>query len=183
MRRPVLRFSMALVAALTAFAAAFAQLQTHARSNADDSLKTFLQEYLRALHSDDEAVKYSAAPVDLNGDGVKEIIVYVTGPSTCGSGGCITLILARKGSSYRVVTEITITRPPIRVLPGLSRGWHNISVWVRGGGILPGYEAELEFNGETYPSNPTLPPARRLDQKVAGQVVIAASQSGEFLYP
>ncbi len=57
------------------------------------------------------------------------------------------------------VTNISITRPPIRVLPTVTHGWHDLGVMVAGGGIIPGYEARLRFDGHSYPSNPTVPSA------------------------
>lgn len=151
---------------------------------AEDSLKRFLQDYVRtaSLH-DDKTPRYIAAFVDLNGDGKNEAIVYLVGRWWCGSGGCPTLILASKGSSYSVVSDISITQLPIRVLTNTSNGWHNIGVRVQGGGIQPGYEAELRFNGKTYPENPSVPPARRLTAKAAGKIVINSSQNGIPLYP
>lgn len=127
--------------------------------------------------------QYTAALLDLNGDGAPEGIVYLTGQSWCGSGGCTTVILARDHKVWRVVTKIAITRPPIRVLEERSNGWRAISVWVGGGGIQPGYEAELLFNGKTYPSNPSIPPARRLLHKAAGKLVIPSPPGGVPLNP
>jgi hypothetical protein len=148
------------------------------------SLQKFLQNYLRILSSsdDDKTTRYFNAFVDLNDDGIPEVIVYVTGQTWCGSGGCMTLVLVGKDCSSRVVTKISITRPPIRILTDASNGWRNIGVWVQGGGIQPGYEAELPFDGQTYPTNPSTPPARRLTRKIAGEVVVPASEHGTLLY-
>jgi len=153
-------------------------------STAQESLRTFLQHYLRGPSRDeDKTTRYFVALVNLSTDGTPEAIVYLTGNGWCGSGGCNTLILGRDGSSWRVVTNITITRPPIRVLSNTSNGWHTIGVWVQGGGIQPGYEAELRFDGKTYPRNPSTPPARPLEGKAAGEVVVPSSQVGTPLYP
>ena len=116
----------------------------------------------------DPATRYPHAFVHLDGHGRKEVIVYVDGRDWCGTGGCNTSVLAPQGPSYRVVSSITITRPPIRVLAARSHGWHNIAVWVAGGGIRPGYEAELTFSGKTYALNPSVAPARRLALKGSG---------------
>ena len=43
----------------------------------------------------------------------------------------------------------------------------------QGGGIQPGYEAELRFDGKTYPANPSVPPARPLKGKPEGEMLIA----------
>ena len=45
-------------------------------------------------------------------------------------------------------------------------------VFVAGGGILPGYYAELRFNGKTYPDNPTVKPAKQITSKPRGTVLI-----------
>jgi hypothetical protein len=92
------------------------------------------------------------------------------------------LVLEPKRTSFRVVTETTITRLPIRVLATKLNGWHDISVRVQGGGIQPGYEARLSFDGKTYPSNPSVPPAQRVVGKIAGEVVVPLSAEGTPLY-
>ena len=176
---------VACLAFLVAACPAQAQLKSGAPSTAvEDSLKTFLRSYLSDSPGDvDETTQYSAAFVDLSGNGKQEVIVYVSGRSWCGTGGCRTLILARKGSSYREVTHITITWLPIRVLKTSSHGWRSISVHVAGGGIRPGYDAELRFDGTTYPSNPAVPPALPLAATVAGEVVLSGWEKVTPLYP
>ena len=135
-------------------------------------LKAFLREYLEiASGPPDWKTYYKAVQVDLDNDGAKEIIVYVAGRGWCGSGGCVLLILRPNGSSFCVVGRTTITNPPITVLPALYNGWHSIAVLVRGGGV-PGYEAELRFDGKAYPSNPSVPPARPLPSGSSGDIVI-----------
>ena len=141
------------------------------------SLEVFLRNYLKVpLPGNDQATTYDSAFVDLNGDKTQEAVVYVTGGGWCGSGGCLTLILRSVGSSYRVVGNVPITRPPIRVLQTTKNGWCDLSVWVRGGGVLPGYEAILPFNGTKYPSNPSMAPARRMRGALAGEVLIAGDR-------
>ena len=130
----------------------------------------------------DSEVRYARAFVDLNGDKKKEAIVYLVGQWWCGSGGCPTLILKRTGSSFGIVTSISITRPPIKVLSTRSNGWRDISVWVQGGGIQPGYAAKLQFDGKTYPSNPSTPPARRLENHVGGIEVIQSIDGAQPLH-
>jgi hypothetical protein len=179
------RATGAALGLLASFCLAVAQRPPKAQFSEDeDSLKRFLQRGLKEPSlDDDKTTKYLAAFVDLNGDGISEAIVYVTGQTWCGSGGCNLLILARSGASWKKVTAMTITRTPIRVLTRASNGWRNITVLVQGGGIQPGYEAELQFDGKTYPTNPSVPPARRLTREVAGQIVLASSQDGTPLWP
>ena len=146
-----------------------------------DSLATFLRDYLRELRADEKTAEYFSAVADLKGDGTKELIVYFTDRHSCGSGGCATLILVPAGPSYKVVTKITIAWPPIRVLDTKSHGWHDIAVRVQGGGIQPGYEAKLSFNGKTYPTNPSMPPAHRLLAEAPGTVVVPLDAKGKPL--
>ncbi len=162
-------------------ASCFAQLERQPISSQKNSLRKFLQDY--AGDSDDEkTTRYDSAFVDLKDDGAREVIVYLSGDGWCGSGGCTTLVLAPDGLSYRVVSKITITRPPIRVLTSRSNGWRNISVQVRGGGVQPGYEAELMFDGKSYPLNPSTPPAQHLPGKTAGEIVVPYEGEGTPLY-
>ena len=151
-------------------------------SASDESIRTFVRGYVKADSSDKEMV-YSRALVDLNDDGTNEAIVYLGGHEWCGSGGCTMLLLRPEGSIYRLITRVTITQTPVRVLNSRSHGWHDIAVSVRGGGIQPGYEALLRFNGRTYPTNPSVPPAQRVTQRPPGKVVIPASPVWIPLHP
>ena len=130
----------------------------------------------------DPTARYSASFADLNGDGRKEALVYVS-QGWCGSGGCPLFILTPQGRSWRLVTRTTVTSPPIRVLASTSHGWRDIGVRVRGGGIQPGYEARLSFDGTKYPSNPSVPPARPNRSKGGGWTVIGNERPGNRLYP
>lgn len=150
-------------------------------SRQEVTLRGFLQDYMRSSY-DSSTTRYISAFASLGGLKTKDVIVYFTDQHSCGSGGCTTLILAPSGHSYRVVTSITIGWPPIRVLASKSNGWHDISLWVQGGGIQPGYEATLSFDGVSYPSNPSVLPARRAENKAEGKIVISATAQGKLLY-
>jgi hypothetical protein len=138
-------------------------------TQAGQSLQAFLRSFDSGLKD-----RFVAAFADLNDDGRQEAIVYLTSSDWCGSGGCTTLILTREGDSWRLLTEVTVTRPPIRALALKSNGWRSIGVWVQGGGVQPGFEAELRFDGKTYPQNPTTPPARPLAERAEGETLIAS---------
>lgn len=154
--------------------------------NRGNSLKAYLQNFVGESDPSlekDKQTEYSAVFVDLKDDGSKEVIVYLSGQAWCGSGGCTMLIVAPQDQSYRVVTEVPITRLPIRMLATKSNGWHDIGVVVAGGGILQGYEAKLSFDGRRYPHNPSTAPAHRLNTKVKGTVVMPSTVVAEPLYP
>jgi hypothetical protein len=135
---------------------------------ASDALQSHIN---KALQSPTD-VGFRAAEADLNGDGKDEVVVYVTSPDYCGSGGCVTLVLQRAGDGYRTMMRASVTRPPIRVLETRHHGWKDIGVTVSGGGAGSPHEAAMEFDGRRYPSNPTAPPARPV-QAAAGVTLIA----------
>ena len=136
-----------------------AQSQHQARSVQRESVAAFLKSYMEHEQREkDTTTQYLLAMVNLKDDGAPVVIVYVSGRTWCGSGGCTMLVLVPKDDSFNVVAKTTVTQLPVRVLTTRSNGWHDIGVWVQGGGIQPGYEAGLSFNGRTYPSNPTVPP-------------------------
>ncbi len=125
-----------------------------------------LEAALRGLHADDGALTYAQASVDLNGDGTDEVLAYVMGPMVCGSGGCNLYVLAPDGGNggegWRVVTRTSVTRTPVGVLTTSTNGWRDLAVSIGGGGANAGW-VRLTFDGRTYPSNPTAPPATPLD--------------------
>jgi hypothetical protein len=176
------KISAAFLTLLAAFAMSVVSARAQPKTDtpalaAEKSVTKFLQARYR-----DKTTQYIAAFTDLNGDGTPEALVYLIGSEVCGSGGCNLLILEKNGDSWKIVTRTTVTQLPIRVLSATSYGWHNITVWVQGGGIQPGYEAELRFNGKTYPGNPSAPPAQRLKRKAAGKVAIDSKQTSRHLY-
>lgn len=148
-----------------------------------ERLRACLKRYLDESYEDGhQETRFIAKYAHLKLAGAPQIVVYFTDPKSCGSGGCTTLVLTPEGSSYRVVSSMTIVWPPIRVLNSQSHGWRDLAVRVRGGGIIPGYEAVLPFDGSTYPTNPSVPPSRRLRRAASGSVLIRALEQGIGLY-
>jgi hypothetical protein len=172
---------IAVVAGVVFSAHCFPQGEQQPRSNQNESLKIFLRDYLANSRSDDrEPTRYTSAFVDLKDDGSKEVVVYVTGDFWCGSGGCMTLILEHKGSSFKVVSKMMTTLLPIRALTTKSNGWHDISVMARvwyGEGNVYSREQKLSFNGKSYRTS-----TQRSVEKLAGEVVIPATEEGTPLY-
>ncbi|MCB2049951.1 MAG: hypothetical protein KDE63_00845 [Novosphingobium sp.] len=112
---------------------------------------------------------YAVKGVDLNGDGRDEAVIYLSGPATCGSGGCSAYVLTPQGTGYRAVMDASVTRAPITVLDSSTNGWRDLTVDVGGGGGPSGH-AKMTFDGSSYPSNPTVAPARMTDK--TGTVLI-----------
>lgn len=118
-------------------------------------------------------VRYFQAEQDLNDDGKPEVIVHVVGPQVCGSGGCETLVFSREADKLTLVAEMTLTRPPVIVAEASTHGWHDLGVAISGGGESGGY-ARLHYDGEQYPSNPTVSPVETSGDKIEGSVAIPA---------
>lgn len=164
-----MRRSVLIAMALTLLCSAPATAARPFGGEAD--VRAFLHGYLaKDLARDEKRPLAQVAFVDLDGDGLRDALAYV---EWCGSGGCELFILRNTGHSYRVVTNVSISRPPIRVLQHRTKGWRDIAVWVSGGGILPGYEATLRFDGRRYPYNPSVPPAFKDGQRRTGEVMIS----------
>jgi hypothetical protein len=170
-----------LVAALVVFLSADPCFGQAAPKQSDVRLKQFLQMYLKDPRGrTDSTTRYAFKHVDLDGDDEEETIVYLTGGGWCGSGGCTLLVLEAIGSSYSVIGRTTIVHMPIRVLQTRTNGWRDLGVWVAGGG-RPGYEAVLPFDGRTYASNPSVPPAHPVRALAAGDLLFALDTEGKPL--
>lgn len=136
-----------------------------------------LSSFLRDRH----IARYDHALTDLDGDGRPEVLVYAMASRRdgaryfCGSGGCALYVLSLTPTGYRTISRISVTRPPIRILSSRSHGWRDLGVMVAGGGVIPGYQARLRFDGKRYPTNPSVPPALRLKGSAQGKVVITGT--------
>ena len=150
-------------------------------ANCAVTLRSFLQKKVGWGPASDKAMRYSFARVSLDGNGQEQILVYVSGPGWCGSGGCTAFLLEPLGSSFKVIDRFTLARLPIRILPSKSRGWNDLTMPVAGGGIINGYTALLKFNGRKYPSNPSVAP--KLPSTLAGAgTEVPLSEHGSLVY-
>ncbi|MEA3012936.1 MAG: hypothetical protein QOD42_1481 [Sphingomonadales bacterium] len=152
-----------------------------AQPSRDQALRTFLQTSFAEARADYGETSYVAAFADLNGDGRDEALVSLQSGMFCGSGGCALYIYTPAGASWREVAELTIVNAPVRLLSTRSRGWRDLAVMVRGGGIHIPHEARIRFDGRTYASNPSLAP--RLRRGTPGRVLIGEPQASRRLFP
>jgi hypothetical protein len=106
--------------------------------------------------TEESAAEYDYVFEDLNGDGLKDAIILLTG--WCGTGGCTMMIFKRNTTnSYSFVSRSTITETPIRVSPIKSNGWKSLIVHSKS--LEGGFEALMMFDGESYPLNPSVQPS------------------------
>ncbi len=111
-----------------------------------------------------EDALYRAGQIDLDDDGYNDALIYIGGRNWCGTGGCNLHMLRVTPAGIESLGRTTITWLPIGVLDSSSNGMRDIVVRVGGGGNEnPGLRV-LRFDGEKYPSNPTMPPTEPVDE-------------------
>lgn len=93
--------------------------------------------------------RFRYALVDLNGDGIKDAIVYFTQQQYCGSGGCSMEIYKGTKTGFEFLSGTLRVSPPILVLQASAHGWKSLAVQLREGG-----SGVLDFNGRRYPLSP-----------------------------
>lgn len=145
-----------------------------------------LHRFLSGVYAADRELaadlRYQSAFVDLDGDGRDEAVVRLIGRHFCGSGGCRMHVLKHEAQGWREIAQTTITWPPVRVLHTRTHGWSDLAVKLSGGGIMPGYEARMPFDGRSYPLNPSVPPAEPLRRGTPGRVLISEADEGRLLF-
>lgn len=94
---------------------------------------------------------YRYNKVDLNNDGIPELIVYATGYEVCGSGGCSAYIFSSDKGKYILLASFSVCAAPIIVSANKTRGWHDIIVYHSGGAVSKGNYYVNKFNGSEYP--------------------------------
>lgn len=120
----------------------------HARDGISPRLEQFLD--AQGIDLSDRWV----ALADLDGDGREEALVYLHGSDWCGSGGCTLLVLQERQGEWHRISQVPVTRLPVRVLERRRHAWRSLQVRVGGGGS-PAHDAVLDFDGHRYPANPT----------------------------
>src|SRR5258708_38993361 len=105
--------------AAVVFLAISAAGAAHASAKLSDGVAAFVQRTFGTS-------TYKRADAHLNGDGRKEVFVYLTDPDYCGSGGCSLAILSPRHGSYRVLVRTTVTRLPIMLLATSTHGWRDV---------------------------------------------------------
>lgn len=124
------------------------------------------------LDSYQDNVRYYYNKVDLNGDGIDEIFVYLVGPSMCGTGGCSGAVFKQGGQEYSLLSKFSLVNNPVIISNSKTKGYRDIVMNVYGGGI-ESFFALLKYNGITYPSNPSIQPKLKAWTKVEGIAIVA----------
>ncbi len=114
--------------------------------------EVLLQEDIEFLTPEQRRFRY--AITDLNDDGSREYLVEFRNSYFCGSGGCTYLLL---DSNMDLITRFTVSESPFIISDEKSSGWRDL--------IIPegGSYHVMKFDGNTYPSNPSVEPEMMLD--------------------
>jgi hypothetical protein len=142
------------------------QLKLSAAMN--NSLRAYLQQ---TSGPGDKTERYAAALV--NGD---EVVVYLTGRTECGTGGCSLLILRPDGSSFKEIGYATTVWPPIRVLRTQTNGRMDIGAFSQWGVGDQGQELALKFDGNRYVKT------QAVTDGAAGHILIPNGDQGILLF-
>lgn len=117
----------------------------------------------------DRGTRYYYNRVDLNDDKKPEVLVYVFGGVTCGTGGCSVLLFQKLIGRYKLINNFGPTRNPVVVSQNKTNGWRDLIFYNVGGGIINGYYSVCRFNRRAYPENPTVEDeAPRLKTRMKG---------------
>jgi hypothetical protein len=126
-----------------------------------------------------DRARYYYNRADLDADGRPETLVYVFGPSWCGSAGCHLLLFRDGARGYELVSRVEGAENPVVVSRRRTNGWSDLVAYVRwgevGGRTVRDYYAVLRFDGRAYPAQfPGGPP---LEARVSGASYLGGDRS------
>jgi hypothetical protein len=173
---------MAVLGVAMPIGASFGQQGDAASNSPSEALKAFLRSYLNLGPSTPvKTMRITVVSVKTEDKAGEEEIVYISGLGWCGvTGGCNMLIVEPFQSSFKVIGDVTIVQLPVYLLSSMENGHPNIGVWVAGGGP-DGNAAVLSFDGTSYPGNPSMPPARKVNG-LEGKRIITTTKNSVPLY-
>ncbi|TQV72961.1 hypothetical protein FLL45_15980 [Aliikangiella marina] len=115
-------------------------------AQAENDLDVALKQYFQ-----DRKTHYVAYFKDLNGDGLQDAIVYLSGNEDCTDAGCKLLVLQGEKSGFKFVSETHFVIAPIKLSPEQNQSWRNLVVNTKKIGSVV-----LKFNGREYTYDSTL---------------------------
>lgn len=142
-----------------------------AETKKDEKLEQAFADIYKLEQGKDE-ISYYYNKIDLNGDESQEVFVLLVGRIVCGSGGCSALLFEAENGEYNLVSRFSLVNNPIIISNTTTNGWKDIIIPVAGGGIKS-FFAQMKFDGDSYPLNPSLQSEIKADTKVKGKAIIA----------
>lgn len=136
----------------------------------DEKLEKTIIDYLEYNKDEDGKLIYYYNNIDLNGDEKEEIFVYLMGQYVSGTGGSTSLIIDQE--NYEVISNFTLVQNPIIISSETTNGWNDIIMQVYGGGAEYSF-VKIAFDGESYPSNPSIAPKLEEKEVIEGVAIIS----------
>jgi len=137
----------------------------------EGDVRMLLRKRFADLHIGGEETQVTIAFADLDDDGRREALAYISGQGRCGTGGC-NLYVVRKGArGAEIIGRKPAVNLPIRVLEHRTRGWRDIGLVARQDAMTR-YEVALRFDGWKYASLPKVETKVRYLPDRSGRVVI-----------
>lgn len=136
----------------------------------NEALEKVIVDYLDYHQDQDGKLVYYYNNIDLNGDNIEELFVYLLGQSVTGSGGSTALIVDKE--SNKVISDFSLVQNPIIISKEKTNGWNDIIMQVSGGGSKLSY-VKMKFNGKEYPSNPSIEPLLEDKSVIEGIAIIS----------
>ena len=138
------------------------------RERSETALAAFL-----AARGIREVPAHRDASVDLDGDGIDDLLMLLDDQNWCDAGGCTLLVFRGDATGYRLVSDSVSTRAPIAVADRRNRGWRDLLVTVGSDGESG--QVALEFDGTRYPNDPTMGALLDPSRLVSAKPVIVGS--------
>ncbi|HKB68983.1 MAG TPA: hypothetical protein VKC61_24290 [Pyrinomonadaceae bacterium] len=107
---------------------------------------------VRAVGGSEDELKYVPKRLDLNGDGRKELLVWVPTIELGGTSGYPLLVFSRDRNGYRPLWSFDQAWTPLIVLSTSHHGWHDLAFQMGGSGDAMHYVL-VRHNGESYSGN------------------------------
>lgn len=105
--------------------------------------------------------RYEFSRIDLDGDGRRDALAYVTFPYHywCSKDGCTLLVFKAGDNHFKMLSQITPVQNPVLVSDHKTYGWKDIIVHVPAPALdYTSKDVALSFNGKGYPERPFMEP-------------------------
>ncbi len=92
---------------------------------------------------------------DLNKDGYSDLLVFVSGADFCGTGGCSLFVYqGNSNGNFNLISTIDLVQA-VYLGDTYTNEWRDLIIGVGGGGYVGTGFSKLQYDGKTYPPNPT----------------------------
>lgn len=145
---------------------------TYAETAEYPALAEFLISYFEIPQEYQAESRYYYNYVDLNEDGINEILALVVGDYTTGSGGDTVLLIEDRAEGFSVAEAFYMVRTPVLISDNITNGWHDLIFPVYGGGNEAGYSICHYSETGTYMSEAN-EFVEELDNTISGQQILS----------